>query len=367
MGAIVGISRSQLWAYLDGATPVIAPLLIASYEREEEIRWRTEEKSPHGHGWSTSFHASAFPGDEEACGRLAVYGLMGLPRASPFPPFVRAMLDHGLDIEHHFVSRLDSYGSLLTANVAANDDFQTGFEDEEHWLSGNTDGVVLPRGWRKGFVLEVKTCAHEKVMAMRSRTPSFIPKHPQYVRQLKTYIGLAHELPFTPTVNLCNETGAIVPVGGICPDHGKRCAFTSTTLLPPDDGALVYSSREEPLTVAEFRYHYDPQFMAAGRARLAEWREDFFAGRIPEHPYEGRGKMWTESLCKYCDLKKMGCKQDYTGGTTRLEESAVIEFARGVRPDYDYPRERAAAFRRWEEHDPLTDASLIGSSSNREE
>jgi hypothetical protein len=278
-----------------------------------------------------------------------VYGLLDPPAPAPRKPFLQAWFDIGNALEHNWIRRLRNYGVLLSADVTAEDDFQTGFEDEEHWLTGSCDAIVLPRGWMKPHLVEIKTTSHEKVLAMRAEKPTFPLQHPKYVRQLKTYIGLAHEMPYTPTVHICNESGAIISSRDdyICPIHGQRCAFESIPLMPPDDGTLIYSSREDPLTTASFRVFYDPEFLAVGRVRLAEWRDYFLRGEIPAHPYEGRAKKWTAPACANCDFKGAFCKTDYQNKTMRLSDSNLIGFARGIRPDYDLEQKRSSVLFRW--------------------
>jgi len=344
----MGLSRAALWALLADAGPVVAPILMSAYELELEREWREEVQAPHGQPWFTSFHASSFPGDsDEVCGRRLVYGLLDPPAPGPRKPFLQAWFEHGSNLEHDWIKHFTSYGVLLTANVTADDDIQTGFEDEEHWLTGSCDAIILPRGWSKSHVVEVKTTSHEKVLAMLADTPSFPRDHGKYLRQLKTYIGLAHELPFAPTVNICDESGAIVPFGCDCPIHRKQCAFTTTTLLPPDDGTLIYSSREESLTVASFRAQYDRIHMERGRERLAEWRDYFLRDEIPPHPCEGRAKKWTSTTCQYCPLKAAFCKADYTGNVTKLSESGISDYAQAIRPDWNLDEKRAAVLQRW--------------------
>ena len=341
------LSRLQLWQLLEEVEPVVPKLLNDAYTHEGYWAWKAGGEAPHGQPWFTSFHASSFPGEDPlVCGRLAVDGLLDPPSSGMIKPFLRAWFDLGINLEHDWVGRFASYGTLLSANIPEGDRYQTTFEDEEHWLSGSCDAVVLPRGWHKGHVVEIKTTSHEKVLAMLARTPSFPRDHGKYIRQLKTYIGLAHDLPYTPTVNLCDESGAIVPLAQNCPHHGRQCAFTTVTLLPPDDGTLIYSSREEPLTVASFRVAYDREHMRVGRERLAQWRDYFLEGKIPPHPLEQQRAKWTAEPCKYCDMKSF-CKLDYQQGVENLEESNLIEFARGIRPDYDIAAKRAAVLFRW--------------------
>jgi hypothetical protein len=341
------LSRLQLWQLLEEYEPVVSKLLLDCYQHEGYWQWKNGGQGPHEQHWHTGFHASNFPGEDPlACGRFAVYGLLDPPRAGMIKPFLRAWFDLGTNLEHDWVRRFASYGTLLSANVARGDQYQTTFEDEDCWLTGSCDAIVLPRGWHKGHVVEIKTTSHQKVLEMLARDPKFPKDHGKYIRQLKTYIGLAHELPYAPTVNLCDESGAIVPMAQPCPHHGQQCAFTTTTLLPPDDGELIYSSREEPLTVVSFHVAYDPEHMRAGRERLAQWREYFQQNKIPPHPLEKQRAKWTVAPCQYCEMKPF-CKLDYQQGVEDLEKSNLIEFASKIRPDYDFEAKRSAVLFRW--------------------
>jgi hypothetical protein len=352
----MGISRLMLWSELTGVS-VVEPILVAAYEREEERIWREgSDDSPHGAPWHSSFHASAFPGEDPlACARQAVYGLMGLPNPEPFSPRVRAMFDLGKNLELDWVRRFASEGTLLSVDQTASDDVQTGFADSEHWLTGASDVIILPAFWRKGHCVEVKTTSAEKVAAMRNDLTQTPYSHAKYIRQLKTYISLANEAPFAPTVVVCSDSWAItkeiVPGSPLrwCPVHENvGCPIQEVELEPPDDGTLIYSSREEPLTTASYYFCLDEEHMAAGRAKLAKYRDAFLAGTIPEHPLENQSKKWSAEPCLYCSYKKLGCKADYLAKVKTLADSNVIASAQEIRENYDYEAARAAVLSRWQ-------------------
>lgn len=349
----MGLSRLALWAEIAGVS-VVEPLLLSAYELESEREWREGQAAPHGEPWFSSFHSSQFPGaDPYACGRAAVYGLMGLPDPEPISPPLRAMFNLGTNLEHDWVRRFALAGTLLSKSPAVGDSFQTNFVDREHWLTGASDAIVLPPFWRKSHCVEVKTTSHEKVIAMRQDRDMTPYSHAKYIRQLKTYISLANEAPFTPTVTLCKDSWAITReiVEGSplrwCPVHeALGCESVQITLEPPDDGTLIYSSREEPLTTVSYYFSIDDEHMAIGREKLEHWRDDFIAGRIPAHPQEGERSLWSVHQCKYCALKKP-CKMDYQAKVTDLAQSNHIEFAKTIRPTYDFGVMRAAVLRRW--------------------
>lgn len=363
----MGISRSDLWRLVKEAPgPVVPPMLMAAYELELHREWSKGDRSPHGHAWHTSFHASEFPGQNKiACGRLAVYNLLDPPSEKPHPPFLQAWFDLGSNLEHDWVRRLNAAGVLLSADVTAGAAHQTGFRDDEHWFTGSSDAIVLVPERMQGHCVEVKTTSHEKVLKMLNSGE--VPKqHGKYLRQLGAYIGLAHEAPFSPEVVLCQKSMRLCsPIDGawVCPcrrlptdrpsdlTHDGECAPASYTVRPPDDGTLIYSSREEPLTVASFNVAYDPAFMSEGRAKLAAWKQAFLEGKIPEHPHEHAKAKWSVDPCQYCPLKAEVCKLDYSQKVTDLRRSNLIGFATRLRPGWNYNSVRSAVLQRWDEED----------------
>lgn len=330
---------------------------MAAYEREALREWKGEAQAPHGHAWFSSFHASAYPADDPlACGRAALYSMMDLPDDKPREPKLSAMFAVGTDLEHHWVRKFAAEGTLLSKSPAVGDDFQTVFIDEEHWLSGASDAIILPPFWRRSHCVEIKTTSIEKVAAMRADRNSVPFSHPKYIRQLKTYIGLAHEEGFAPVVVVCAESWAITKSFPMdlrwCPIHESfECETREVQLEPPTDGTLIYSSREEPLLTASYYFEYDQHHMESGRARLAEWRDYFLRGEIPPHPLEGESSKWSVQPCKWCPAKRNACKPDYTAKVRRLSESNAIEAAQKIRPDYSYEDTRAQVLDRWHARD----------------
>lgn len=679
----MGLTREGLWRLIndDAPQPVVQPMIEAAYQLELHREWSIGDKSPHGHAWHTSFHASEFPGlNRIACGRYAVYKLLDPPAAEPIKPFLKAWFDLGTNLEHDWVRRLNAYGVLLSADVTADAQYQTGFVDEEHWLTGSSDAIVLtpqrqahcveikttcltgdtlvavadgrnavslqqlahegedvdvyasdngatvvrrmrnvhrtrsdarilrvllddgstirctpdhrfmsldgfmlradqlrpgqslmrfdsrlskpgndknlrrqiclgPRGplvngnrggrWRwqykwsaerlfegytsagsRGLVVDhhdgdplndrydnlrlmtrsehgkkhwandaakaqrsdafsayweslsdaeraehgrraavgrdqvatnasmreayehlgadwlsersrkawetrrrrqresanhcvisvefdgfedtycgtvedlgnfavVTNCddpmlsdlsgvvvsnSNEKVLKMLSPTPEVPRQHAKYLRQLGAYIGLAHEAPFTPQVTLCKISGLIArPVSDdpfadcVCPArqrvsdrphpliHTGDCDLERVDIRAPDDGTLIYSSREDPLTVASFRIPYDPTFMQVGREKLAAWRQAFIDEQLPEHPHEGARAKWSVDPCQYCDFKGTVCKPDYSDKISSLSDSHLIGSAQKIAPNWDYDEKRAAVLGRWGVREETTD------------
>lgn len=349
------MTRAELWGLLANITPVESTLLSA-YENEEEQIWREGlGDSPHGHKWSTSFHASSFPGDDPSiCGRAQVYKLMDPPPEKPHSPKTRVLFDEGSMIEHMFVKRWSNYGVLLSADVTGDDDFQTGFEDPECWLTGSPDAIILPPFCNKGHVLDVKTTSHEKVIAMRADPEATIYSHKKYVRQLKAYIAEANKK-FSPTVITCEKSGLLIKNGeDRCASfHNGQCIPKIVKVLPPDDGTLFYSSREEPLLTASYYITNDDKMFEAGRSKIKSWRNQFVEGILPDHVNEGNSKLWTTGECKYCDFKKPFCKIDHKNKVKTLKESELLNFSKNIRPSYNYQEARSAVFNRWGVKDPL--------------
>lgn len=355
------MTRAELWGSLAGITPVEATLLSA-YENEEEQIWREGlGDSPHGHKWATSFHGSSFPGDDgSVCGRALVYGLTDPAPESPLDPKTRAIFDVGTQHEHNWVKRLSAYGVLLSADVTGKDEYQTNFSDPGIWLSGSPDVIMLPPFYNKSHVVEVKTTKHENVIKMQQDSNDTPYSHRKYVRQTKLYIGEAHDKKFSPTVVVCDKSGLIIKSGDdLCSlDHKGMCVPRLLKVLPPDDGTLIYSSREDPFCVVSYYITYDENFMVEGRKKLKELKEYFERDEIPPHVREGESAKWSVGACQYCSEKKR-CKVDYKEKRKYLSQSEVVKFTKSLRPWYNYQDARASVFKRWGLEDPLKQKELV--------
>lgn len=298
-----------------GIIRLVDSLTEKAYKRQEEHIYKNDlDNAPHGYPWHTSFHASEFPGDYHlACGRKAVYGLINIPSPQPMPRFLRAVASAGKSIEEHFVDLWSRNGILISSDIT--EQIQTGFTDEDYWLTGNMDAAILPPGWSRPHIVEVKTKSWAKIEEMKQGTRGPDDKH---VLQCKTYIGLAHEQNPWPK------------------------------LEPATTGSIYYVSRDDPSQTYEFQFEYEPEFMEAGRAKLKAWREAFIKEEIPDRPRLENNKLlgWSLEPCKYCPVKKM-CKQDWKDENFDLSKSHTIEFAKSVRPNYDYEQTRKAVLDRW--------------------
>lgn len=278
-------------------------MLLSAYENEEAEIWRKGgDDTPHGDNWFKSFHSSSFPGDDKsACGRALVYGLMNPAPEKPLESKVRLLFDLGTSIEHMFVKRWSNYGVLLSADVTGEDDYQTGFEDPDCWLTGSPDAILLPPFYTKSTVCDIKTTSHEKVLNMRSDPTQLIYSHNKYVRQLQAYIAEANQK-FSPTVITCEKSGLLIKNGKekCAQRHSGNCIPKILKVEPPDDGTLLYSSREEPLLTASYYITLDTDVIKAGKERLKELKQNFIDDILPEHVHEGESSKWSVGQCKYC-------------------------------------------------------------------
>jgi hypothetical protein len=285
---------------------------------------------------------------------------------------LQSWFDLGSNLEHDWVRRLDSYGVLLSRSPALGHATQTVFLDDEHWLAGASDAIVLKPGTNQAHCVEIKTTGddrngRDKVRLMLDSNGADLPKqHAKYLRQLGAYIGLANASRFSPQVTVCKKSGLIArPVADddpycdcVCPArmlgtdrphvllHAGECDLERVDVLPPTDGTLIYSSREDPLTVASFRVVHDPAWMQAGLAKLAAWKQAFLDERIPEHPHEGQRAKWSVEPCQWCSAKKW-CKLDYQQQVTSLRDSNLIGFSEGIAPAWSYEERRNAVIERW--------------------
>lgn len=361
----MGISRLELWNELGGVS-VAEPILIEGYQRDAERDWRGEDGRI-----ATSFYVSSYPGtDPLACARAGVYSLMGLPQEKPFDIEAIRWMEAGKALEMDFIRRFAAQGKLLSGNEEAGES-QTKFGDPTVWSSGAVDAIILPYGWRKGHCVEIKNTSAEKMAAMRANREDTPWSHKKYVRQIKTYIGYAYEQKWAPKVTLCEESWAITKDAGMmglrwCPVHNSlECKTIELQLEPPDDGTLIYASRDpqrgKELDTFSYYFGYDAEHMRAGRAKLAEWRALYEQGILPPHVLENERKKWTADPCRFCPAaghrEKGGCKADYAQGITKLADSTWIPRAREIRPHYDYAQVRAEVFKRWGVPDPLKDGA----------
>lgn len=363
----MGLSRLEFYSRI-GLLRQVDPITNAAYKFVAGLQAQASDR---GHGadadWHVSFHGSEFPGyDEKACGRRAMYRMMDIPRnnswkAAPgtFDRQMEQIMDAGKDVELQLVRRWDRAGYLLSA-AAGN--VQTYYEDPEHWLTCTTDAMLLwPRAIRP-FVVEVKSKYARVIEDMRNLIRGPDDKH---VNQIKTEIAMAHEAG-SITVLRCFNTDLVARnfstsgrdnVEPLCPLHMDSKCLYEVELEPVEHGTIYYVSRDNPFDTFEFLVTYDADFMAAGRRRLKQFQKAFLEGKLPQsnfenkrfaHPFKWK---WTEQPCKWCEYGDV-CREDMKTAKEKvrmvpLAESAAIEAAQQIRPDYDFAATRAAVLARW--------------------
>lgn len=307
----------EFWARL-GAIKIVEPLTKRAFKVVEERRWRGRvDNRPHGEEWHTSFHASQFPGaDERACGRALQYVLMDDPGKEPPSRRLRGQGEMGQAIEDMLVERWGEYGVLLPPAEGMK---QISVQDDDHWLTGSMDAPIVPEGWTRPHVVDVKSKAADVIRQMQAGERGPDPKH---VKQIKTYITRTHEE-----------------------------AHRWPHLEPCRDGSLYYVSRDDPEQTHEFFFTHDDNHMRRGREVLAEARDAYLRGELLPHPFGGRE--WSIDPCKYCDFKKHSCKPDDKAGVTKLRESHSVAHANEVYGDdnYDYDETRQRVLARWQADD----------------
>lgn len=342
-----------------GLIRVVDPLVDTAYELTEIADYESGAHDAHsgGKGWSTSFHASQFPGsDPYACARKSLYGLMAAPKGV-VDRRGRQYMDAGKNLELELVRRFGRVGWLLSADQTAGDEFQTVLEDDYSWLSGSPDILVLPYGWNRLHVVEVKGKGVRRpprykqlidpIAEMRHLRENPDPKH---VKQLKCYIGMANREMHVkyPRLCVCKHTWSIATeiVGGECRFHGGDACLIMIDMEPVVDGTIYYVALDDQTVTHEFFYSLDKKDFADGRARLAEWREHFERGTLPQRPDDW---MWSKEPfpCRFCDFKKEICKPDDKAGITELAKSNALKVAKQVDPNYDYESQRKRVLTRW--------------------
>jgi hypothetical protein len=367
------VPLSRLEAYSKwGLLREIEPLTDSAYAFFE---WLEQQKPNIGeaaeHHWHTSFHGSSFPGDNPyACGRKALYTLMDIPRGG-FNRRSRAVMEAGKDIENRIVLKWYLAGYLVSSPPPPYSDWQTEFQDKDHWLSSTVDAIVIHPKQTKPKVVEIKSKYADDIdqMLKLCRGPD-----PAHVFQIKCQIGLAYEQGPWP-VERCYNTGRLAVTLGhrgdkpvvVCPEHGTGKCLQPEILEPVDYGFLYYVSRDKPDDTWEFLVEYDPEFMEAGRQKLREWKKWWKKRRLPQtefsdkrfsHPF---GWYWSkaEYPCKWCDYGDI-CREDHKaavkqGKAIRLDNSTGNIVARELRADYDLDLVRQALNKRWGEEETRSD------------
>lgn len=332
-----------------GSLRTVEPVIDFAYDIASQKRFdESDGDQPHGRPWHVSFHASAFPGDDKGCGRLAMYGLMDVPKGGPTERWLDGVAQVGKIIELNQVRAARDAGYLVRSNQpgrSSDPDAKTpdgrempqmGFVEEDTWLTGSVDMPLLPFNYDRPHIVEIKSKHESKIEAMQYGERQYDEKHR---KQLLCSLGLAH-------------------------DHADDFMHPTEdrVLEAAVDGSIYYVSRDNdwpgPVQTFEFYFEHDPAFMEQGRSTLRGWRQNFIEAELPQtvqrkntrsHPF---GWRWSEGACKYCPVKKL-CKSDYEKGVVNLDESNAISMMAFLRPQYSYAAKRKAVFDMWSMDDPL--------------
>lgn len=381
--------------------------LISAVEpaTEEVMRNRAERSyvddefdSPHRLAWNVSFHSSGFPGDPaDACSRALVYRMMNIPSADgSMDPWITSCGAVGKAIEMDVVDAWFKDGRMLAIpeDPTKPDVHQLGFVDAEHWLTGSTDLPILPKGWRKSHLIEIKGQADEVLVEMlqgrvleRNGVKVVEPRGatPSHALQLRCTIGLAHEYDWGE-VTVCESCWRIQYADifeRLCGQNmnpaisdqyaaetnlqfcmwcgHEQFDMVTFDLQSPTSGEIYYASRSWPRghprhgkRTKTFFYEHDPAFMERGRKVLDEARDTFIAGELPAR---ARHMQWSAGACTYCKYKSICRLDDGLEPRKRkptlepvktLAESNAVEHARSVRPHYSYERARATVLAQWD-------------------
>jgi hypothetical protein len=240
---------------------------------------------------------------------------MDLPDTDPIEEQGRAIMDAGKATEALIVAKIATLpGVLLSSDDAWK---QTSFAAEEVWLTGNPDAIVLLGS--RPHVLEFKGAdnENEKNPKIKRLSKGLQPPEQSYWTQLQGYINLvARHADRFPGLDVC------------------------------EGGSLVYFNRARPAQRIVFNYARDEKYFTYALGVLAEARDAFLAGELPEQPFGG--KEWSAEPCDWCQYKREFCKPAWKEGVTKLED--VADIAARFNPNYtndSYQASRMAVILRW--------------------
>lgn len=409
------LERFDFYAWL-GLVRVMEPETEAlMIERAERELVEDEHDSPHQNPWHVSFHGSEFPGEPaDACERYLAYRMMNFPSAAgAMPPWVTTTGTVGKAGELDIADAWFSGGRLLAIpedpemrvqhlelalaaykagqqelgehHEAASQVHQLGFVDPEHWMTVSTDLPILPKGWRRPHIVEIKgkadTVLDEMIEGRLLRFPDDtirkVGRGPdqKHANQVRATIGKAHDFDWG-WVTVCPNCWFIVwsemyerlglPGGmhprsdgfGYCPrcrDYGDASRESHFHLDPPTTGEIYYWSRSWPRKTKSFYYELDSEFMRRGFDVLSRVREYFIEDTIPPRPDDFQ---WSVGPCKNCQHKPF-CRIDFGLPEPRLRKprpdlvrtalskSAGVDHAREIRTNYDPDAIRRRVFEQW--------------------
>jgi len=301
----MGLTREQLLRKLDviSDAPDLESITKKSLVEISRKEWQEPEKE------ATSFYASQFPGKENLCcnTRGLLYSLMNIPHLDPFPTKLSGQAAMGNAAEAFVINAWNKAGILIGGT-------QVYFEDEETWISGRTDAILdLSPEIKSVLPVDVKSKDHDVIQQMKIGAREYDPKH--YL-QVQCYIYLCRKF------------------------HDQL----DTKLEPAKSGMLYYVSRQDPTFVKAFYFDADEEVIEKSVEILKNLKQNFLDGELPPVP---EGHQWSKDLARFCPFKKECCKKDFKDGITKLCDSNSIEFAKTVRPSYDYEEKRRKVLERW--------------------
>jgi CRISPR/Cas system-associated exonuclease Cas4 (RecB family) len=327
-------SLHDTYAQLDLLPKVVDDLTDLAYKIVLQDQFEQDtNRSPHGHPWHTSFHASQFPTEiDKACPRKAVYQLANFSPLSPPDRWLVGLGEVGKAIEVALVQKWHDLGVLLSPPPT--EPIQLGARDKDSWLTTSFDSILLPLDWNRPLPVEVKSKSIEKVreMILANRQPD-----PEHVAQLKVQLYFL----------------------------AKNQKKWYPNLDPVTHGVIYYVARDDPKVTKEFNIPLDMEFVEERMELLKEWQELFLNEEIKQtqkksHPL---GWKWSEPPCKWCPFKKHICKPDWQEGITDLNESRGITWTTELREHYSYGESRETVIDRWREREAST--KKVSKNNNR--
>jgi len=305
----MGISREELFKSLGVIKegPRLDGWTDRAYKQEEERRWRDD---PY---FSSSFHASSYPGSDKSCGRQALYKLMNFPEPEPISPRGIGIMNVGKCVEEQIVERWAKMGILLGPQPPN----QLRIEFENLWLSGYGDAVLnlLPE-YNYVLPVEIKTKKNSVIEYMKVGGQSYDENH---YYQLQAYTLW-------------------------CVQNHKKMGWDILGLKLAQGGTIYYVSREDPRNTHEFYVEFDYVLAQEAAERLKQWRQNFLEDELPERP---KGWKWTDKPCQWCPFKKHICKPDYQQDIVKLSESNGVQFAQAHSASYNVENIRRKVEERW--------------------
>jgi hypothetical protein len=156
----------DMYAHL-GLVRVMEPYTEVLMRERAERERVAHDYGPHERPWFVSFHGSQAPGVEvDACKRKLLYTMLDLPPAEITPPWVTTTGKLGKAGELDLAEAWFQGGRLLAVPEDPSQPgiHQLGFVEPELWFTVSTDLPILPPGWRRPYIVEVKCLAGDTLV-----------------------------------------------------------------------------------------------------------------------------------------------------------------------------------------------------------